>query len=268
MDNSVDLQRLLDTGRNPPSVQTVTKEVQDSERLKAILDAAYQHAVKVGIQSEMNIVRSILQDPKMERNLDGIYNFQTLMLKERVVPPVITEAKDLVQNKNGTSLKTTSAVYKIEKQAYFSTLPPNWRTYLTFPSNNYTVDVTEAPTKELMPKTSREYEAWRVKTIQGFNEGQKIANEMFEYSLNKLNRDYTGMVRFHKFVLEGKISMPTLSRADLAVSNTGSVMALDQKLLTIRTLPSFDGNMLKWKTWQAPVEYNPSQQIATINNAE
>ena len=110
MDNSVDLQRLLDTGRNPPSVQTVTKEVQDSERLKAILDAAYQHAVKVGIQSEMNIVRSILQDPKMERNLDGIYNFQTLMLKERVVPPVITEAKDLVQNKNGTSLKTTSAV--------------------------------------------------------------------------------------------------------------------------------------------------------------
>ena len=268
MDNSVDLQRLLDTGRNPPSVQTISTEVQNRERLKAILDAAYQHAVKVGIQSEMNGVRNALQDPKVERNLDGIYNFQTLMLKERVVPPVITEARDIVQNKNGTAFKTTSAVYKIEKQAYFSTLPPNWRTYLTFPSNDYDVDLTETPTKELMPRNSREYEAWKSKTIQGYNEGKKIANEMFEYSLNKLNRDYLGMVRFHQFVLEGKVSMPSLSRADLAISNTGSVMAIDQKLLTIRTLPSFDGNMLKWNTWQAPVQYNPSQQNATINNAE
>ena len=62
--------------------------------------------------------------------------------------------------------------------------------------------------------------------------------------------------------------MPSLSRADLAISNTSDVMAIDQKLLSIRTLPSFEGRMIKWTTWQAPVQYYPSQQAATINNAE
>lgn len=268
MDNSVDLQRLLESGRNPPSVQTVSNRVSDEERLKAILDNAYQHAVKVGIQSEMNGIVSTLQDAKVIRNLDSIFNFDALLLKDRVVPPVITEARDIVQNKNGTSFKTTSMVYKIEKQAYFSTTAPNWRSYLTFPLVDYRVDFSETPTKDMMPKNSREYDAWRVKTENGFKEGQKIASEMFEYSLNKLVRDYTGMIRFHEFVLANKISMPTLSRSDLAVSNTGNVMAIDQKLLTIRTLPSFEGNTLKWTTWQSPVQYNPSQQSSTINNAE
>jgi len=268
MDNSVDLQLLLETGRNPRSAQTMSVEIQNKERLNAILDMAYQYALKKGIESEMNGIRATINDPKISRNLDGIYNFSALMLQERIVPAVITEARDIVQNKNGNTLKTTSVIYKIDKQAYFSTLPPNWRTYFSFPESQYNVDFSETPTKELMPKNSREYEAWSQKTTEGFKEGQKVAREMFLYSLNKLNKDYIGMIRFHTFVLEGKISMPSLSKADLAISNTSDVMAIDQKLLSIRTLPSFEGRMIKWTTWQAPVKYYPSQQAATINNAD
>lgn len=268
MDNSVDLQRLLETGRKPSSAQTISVEIQNQERLNAIYEMAHQYAIKKGIESEMNSIRTTINDPKVSRNLDGIYNFSSLMLMDRVVPPVITEARDIVQNKNGNTLQTTSVIYKIDKQAYFSTLPPNWRSYFNFPENKYNVDFSETPTKELMPKNSREYEVWSKKTIEGFNEGQKVAREMFLYSLNKLNKDYLGMIRFHTFVLEGKISMPSLSRADLAISNTSDVMAIDQKLLSIRTLPSFEGRMIKWTTWQAPVQYYPSQQAATINNAE
>lgn len=268
MDNSVDLQRLLETGRSPASAKTISVEIQNKERLNSILDMAYQHALKKGIESEMNGIRATINDPKISRSLDGIYNFPALMLKDRIVPPVLTEARNVVQNGNGKTLKTTGVIYKIDKQAYFSTLPPNWRTYFSFPESNYNVDFSETPTKELMPKNSREYDLWSKKTIEGFSEGQKVAREMFLYSLNRLNKDYLGMIRFHTFVLEGKISMPSLSRADLAISNTSDVMAIDQKMLTIRTLPSFEGRMIKWTTWQAPVQYYPSQQASTINNAE
>lgn len=268
MDYSADLNILLDSGRNPPSVRSVGKMVEREELRKAMLESAYQHGIKAGIASGVKGINSILNDKQTQRQLDSIYNFQYLTLGDKVVPPVITEAKNIVQNKGGTTLKTTGVVYKIEKQAYFSTLPPNWRQYFSFPNDKYALDMSETPTKEMMPKGSEEYKMWKERTTEGFNEGLNIANKMFEHSLNKLNRDYIGMIRFHEFVLDGKISMPSLSRSSLAVTNTGSTMTIDQKALTIRTLPSFDGNILKWTTSIKPVEYFDGQQSVTINNAE
>ena len=236
MDNSVDLQLLLNAGDRPASVRTISKEVRDSERLKAILDSAYNYAVRKGMQSEMKAIRAILA--KNERNLDSIYFYSPLMIHERVVPPVITEARNIVENKNGGTLKTTGAIFRIEKQAYFSTTPPNWRTHLSFPESNFTVDESERPTKELMPTGSNELHQWKEATARGFRDGQAEAQSMLKYGINRLNTEYTGMIRFHEFVLAGKVSMPSISRQELAITNNGTAMSLDQKLLTIRTLPS------------------------------
>lgn len=266
MDNSVDLQLLLEAGKNPPHVKVVSKAIQEEERLKAILESAYQYALKKGVEAEMKLIRNSIN--KNERNLDAIYNFNVLIINDRVIPPVITEARDLVQNKSYDSLNTTAAIYKIEKQASFSTRAPNWRQYLTFPESNYKVDLAETPTKSIMPKGSREKALWDEQTVKGFREGQQQAQNLFKHALNRLNTDYTGMVRFHTFVIEGKVSMPSITRKDLAITNSNSVMTLDQKLLQIRTLPSFDSQMLKWNTWLEPVQYNPSKQIATINSAD
>jgi defect-in-organelle-trafficking protein DotC len=262
MDNSVDLRLLLDAGNRPASVQRISKEIQDKERLQAILDSAYNYAARKGMQSEMKVIRAILA--KNERNLDAIYFYSPLMIHERVVPPVITEAKNIVENKNGGTLKTTGALYRIEKQAYFSTIPPNWRNYLSFPESNFIVDESERPTRELMPKGSNELKLWKEATEKGFRDGQAEAQSMLNYGLNRLNKEYLGMIRFHEFVLAGKVSMPSISRQELAITNNGSVMSLDQKLLMIRTLPSFDGNMMNWNTWLAPVNYDPSKQASNF----
>lgn len=78
MDNSVDLQLLLDTGSNPPSVTTVTKTIEEQERLKVILSSAYEYAVRKGMQSQMRKINTMIS--KNERNLDAIYNFSPLMI--------------------------------------------------------------------------------------------------------------------------------------------------------------------------------------------
>ena len=270
MDNSYsDLQKLLDAGRNPPSSVEVGKIIENSERLKTILEMAYQTALKKGIESEMRGFSNALRTPDVQRNLDAIYNFSPLILQDRVVPPVITEAKNIPQNKNGVALKTTGTIYSIEKQAYFSTLPPNWRTYLNIPDSKYATDYSDIVSKEFMPKNSSEYALWRDKTISGFTEGQKVAQQMFTSNLNRLNRDYIGMIRFHEFVIDGKITMPSLSRSDIAISNTGKSLLIDQKLLTIKNLPSFEGNMLKWSTWQSPLNTsNNGKQEDSLNDLE
>lgn len=266
MDNSVDLQLLLDAGRNPPHIQAVSKAIEKEERLNALKEAAYQYAVKKGIESEMKLVRNAIS--KNERNLDAIFNFNPLMVHDRIVPPVITEARNLVQNKTFDTLNTTSVIYKIEKQAKFSTRAPHWKGYLSFPEANYKIDVGDTLTKESMPKGSKERAIWNEQVTKGFRDGQVQAQNIFKHALAQLVTDYTGMVRFQKFVIEGKVSMPSISRKDLAITNTNNVMALDQKMLQIRTLPSFDGRMLNWNTWIEPVYYNPGKQVATINSAD
>lgn len=266
MDNSVDLQLLLEANNKAPSVKVVAKTIQDQERLKTIMDQIYQYALRKGMESEMKTIRTVIA--KNERNLDAIYNFSPLVIHDRVIPPIITEARNITQNDNGSTLKTTGFIYKIEKQASFSTLPPNWRTYLNFPKSEYEVDLAEAPTKDLLPKGVKEKELYQKQTIKGFRDGQAQAQSIFKYSLNRLNRDYIGMSRFHEFVIAGKVSMPSIARKELALVNNKEAMALDQKLLTIRTLPSFDGNMLNWNTWLVPVQYDSSKQSATINDAD
>lgn len=266
MDNSVDLQLLLEANNKAPSVSVVAKSIQEQERLKTILDQIYQYAARKGMESEMKTIRTVVA--KNERNLDAIYNFSPLMIHDRVIPPIITEAKNITQNEKGSSLKTTGVVYKIEKQAAFSTLPPNWRDYLVFPKSEYAVDLAEAPTKDLLPKGAKERELYEKQTIKGFRDGQAQAQSIFKYSMNRLNRDYVGMARFHEFVIAGKVSMPSIARKELAMINSKEAMVLDQKLLSIRTLPSFDGNMLNWNTWLVPVQYDLSRQSATINDAD
>lgn len=247
--NYADLEKLLDAGKAPPSTVQIGKQIADQERLKALLESAYQYALKKGVESEMNGFNNTLRDELVQRNLDAIYNFTPLMLNDRVVPPVITEVRDVIQN-NNSSIKTTGVIYKIEKQAYFSTLAPNWRTYLNIPKNQYTIDYPDALSKEFMPKNNSEYAAWKAATTSGFKEGLKVAQQLFTNNLNRLNRDYIGMIRFHEFVMQGKITMPSLSRTDIAISNTGQSLSIDQKYLVIKNLPSFEGNMLKWSTWQ------------------
>lgn len=265
MDSSVDLQLLLETGNHPPSITIVAKAAQEQERVKALLNEAYSRGIRVGLNSELKVIRMLIE--KNQRNLDATYDFSPLMIKEKVVPPVIIESRNLTQNKNGKILKTTDMIYSIKSQAYFSNTAPNWRSYLNFPVADYALDLTDHVTKATMPKGQEQTKIWRQKTTEGFVEGQRQANLMFEHQMNRLNTDYIGMLKFHQFVLDGRISMPSISSRDLSVTSTGNTISLNQRLLTIKTLPSFDGNVLKWKAWLEPIQIDFSKQNMTINEA-
>nr|WP_240533992.1 type IV secretory system conjugative DNA transfer family protein [Aeromonas veronii] len=58
-----------------------------------------------------------------------------------------------------------------------------------------------------------------------------------------MNRDYTGMLRFHSFVMQGKLTMPAIASESIAVTHNGQTMAVDETLLRITTLPEFNGKM-------------------------
>lgn len=252
---------LLDQASSPTSQDSYEKQVEDTARLQAILQYAKDTAVKKGLKQRLLEIR---QDVKRsERDLDTVYNFSPLMINGRVVPPVIIAAKDLYNQPNSGTVQTSSAYFKILQQAHFSSTPPNWRGYLTFPISQDEVLSNSFFPREMLPRNAAEKKQWQQTLIKGWQQGREQADQMLEYALNKLNRDYIGMLRFHTFVLERKISLPSISSTSLALSASKDEMILDQNMLTIRQLPAFNADLLRWRTWISPVTKNPSGEVVT-----
>ena len=212
-------------------------------KIEALKEAALGIGVKAGLRKQLTHIHGIVESKS--RELDTIYDFGNLMIKDRVVPAVITEARDLYNQDGAYALRLSGAYYKIEQQPRFASVPPNWREYLYFG----TASAGDEPFfGNLRPKNDAEREIWREYIAKGWKQGVDQANVMLQYGLDRLNRDLRGMIRFHTFVLQNKITMPAIASQAWAYSaQNAEAIAVDETLLRITTLPEFNSAVDKWK---------------------
>lgn len=227
--------------KGDPAEALQARNAAQRARTQALTDNALSLGLKAGLSHQLrNIERAV---GKMDRDLDLIYDFTPMMIHQRVVPAVITEARDLYNQDGDRALRLSGAFYTIKQQARFSSVAPNWREYLSFPKTS--VDRSSLRMM-LKPVTEDERETWRSSVQSGWEQGVEQANLMLVQAMDRLNRDFTGMGRFHRFVIEGKMSMPAIAREDFAVTQQGGTMAVDETLLRITTLPEFNAKMGNW----------------------
>lgn len=231
-----------------------------SARTQAIFDVALSLGVKAGLAHQLNNINNSIK--KHERDLDTVYDFSHLMIQDRVVPPVISEARDLYNQDGDFSLRLSGAFYKIVAQAKFSSVAPSWRDYLNFPDSGFNASFLNTA---LMPKNSEEKRIWSMAVDDGWKQGVEQANLILKQNMDRMNRDLSGMILFHKFVLEGKITMPVIASADLPVNLDVNVMSVDETLLRITSLPEFNS---KISTWKSTVSSQPfkNKNAATIRS--
>lgn len=261
-------------GSPPPNAdQIVTQYVRTASqmglpniaqqaRMQAIIDSGKSIGVQSGINYQLYFFNKELE--KRARDLDTIYDFGKLMIKGRVVPPVISEVRDIYTQDTDTSLKISGIAYKIESQARFSSVPPNWRSYFNFGKGN-TNFVSHAAGLSLK---GNETEIYKKSIKDGFNEGIEQANNIIGHSFDRLNRDYVGMLRFDTFVRQGRISMPVIADANIPITQTGDTLILDEKLLRITVLPSFNSNLNQWKAWVTPSKLYLKMDSVQLLNKE
>ena len=247
--NNASLQELLNPS-NQSSLEVHVSNVEQQARYEAMLELVKQKGIKLGINTYLSNSREVIKS--QERNLDTIFNFKPYMIKDVVVPPVIIESKDVTETPNAMSYKTTKQTYKILKQARFPTLDSN-------------VDYVTFIPKEMLPANEQERKIWKETAAKSYEMGLVEGRNIVEDAVDRLKRDYLGMVTFHKFVLEGKLSMPAISSQSLAVTSTQDTIALDMKLLQIQQLPQFNSNIETWKPILQPEQIAPSYQIPKIN---
>lgn len=229
-------------------------------KMKAMYDYAKAVAIRAAMTSRINSIQSVVETHG--RELDAIYNFEPLMIQKRVVPPVITEARDLYNQSSSLQIRLSKALFNIERQAYFSSTAPNWREYLKFNSEGSAYGKFGYVGGDMQPKTKMESEIWADATQKGWELGSRQANVILEQAMAKLNRDYTGMIRFHTMVLEGKLTMPSVSNYNLYDSNNGSRLIVGEELLEIDVLPTFK-SVTKYGAGGIPYAVN---QLNVIGN--
>jgi defect-in-organelle-trafficking protein DotC len=217
------------------------KNVALAAREQAIVDEALALGVKAGLAWRLSDIERVVN--ARARDLDTYYNFGPLMVESRVVPPVIAQARDLYNQDGDYALRLSGEYNKIVSQAKFSSTAPNWRSYLTFVKP--VIDMS-ATANMLRPKTDDEIRLFQHEVAQGWKQGEEQATRMFEYALDRLNRDYVGMIRYHEFVLQKRITQPVVATSTSAVTQEGSTLVEDETLLRLMNLPGFNANSVHW----------------------
>lgn len=229
-------------------------------RLRSIKDVALSVGIKAGMHSQIVNVENAIS--VYSRQLDTIYNFAPLMVQDRVVPPVISEARDLFNQKDDYSLRLSGAHYRIESQARFSSTSPVWRQYLSFSKP----DLRALDRSLIQLRTDQDREIWRLGVIDGWRQGVDQANLILESAMDRMNRDYLGMLRFHTFVMQGKISMPAIASEQIAVSKDGATMTVDETLLRITTLSDFNMRSSDWRaSIRTTSDPSPTQLVPIVD---
>src|SRR3546814_531101 len=137
-------------------------------------------------------------------DLTRIYDFERLLITGpggvTALPPVISEATETWESfEAGKALRVADTVYEIVAQSRFTPVAPLWHAYLV---RQY--ESPEPPLGPLLPKTEAERSSWAKWVADGWKMGVKQARDIFQSDLNRLERDYTGRIRYKVILEQGK----------------------------------------------------------------
>ena len=241
-----------------PTQGDTLPNTEDKLRGPAMRDAALSYGAQGGLAATSVEINKRLKAQAPE--LSKTYDFTRLIIKgpdgAMVLPPVISEAKDTWEAQDGgKSLRVADKFYEIIAQSRFTPNAPLWHTYLIRHFN-----LPSAPPDALLPKNDDERKFWAKYVRLGWTMGAKQARDIFQADLRRLERDFTGMVRYKQLEDEGKVSAPVIADANLGVTGNGSAMRVNDRSVQITQDPHLNTDTTKW---DAPVSTVSPAEAAT-----
>lgn len=209
-------------------------------RYTALKETALSLGARAGLSWRSHQVDEILDSDSAI--LDDAYSFYGLMLPDNILPPVLQEARNILNLADPDTIRLASQIFKIKSQARFVTAPPTWRDYLwmTYPE-------PERPDNSLLPKNPAEQYVWNRYVAEGWDSGLRQGNEIFTANLARLNSDYKGMILYRQLYEQNMVSAPFVAQANLGITGNGSQMSINDQVLRITALPQLN---LAGNTWK------------------
>lgn len=183
-------------------------------------------------------------------DLDKLYDFKKIIIDNGVLPPVLTEGLGNYAQESTDQVRIADKIYKIEEQAKFVSVYPTWRNYLRFTFPSY-----EMPEAAYLPKNEAEKAVWDNAVKEGWDRGVKQANEIYETSYAKLDRDYKGMIKYKILLAEGLVTPTVVGKQNLGVTGGGKEMSINDQIFRIMDHSALNPNKSDWKV-EYPVSNN------------
>ena len=172
-----------------------------------------------------------------QRYLDGVerlgqrfatvFDFRRLLLADKVVPPVVVAVGSATAIASDTLATSFRKQYRIIAPARMVAEPPSHYDYLLS-----TMDVVQPPAR-LLPKTAQEKQQWKEALHEGWVEGLAHAKTVFDANMERLLRDYRGIVRFRLLEKEGLIASPSIAKGGLDSEVSDTVLTVDPSVVRI-----------------------------------
>lgn len=238
-----DLNALMNEQRS--SEQTEQARFAQKIRMDALREAALSYGARGGLARRTWEIRQRLDTNAT--NLDMTYNFRALLMAAPsgllIEPPIVTESQqNVIVSPDGQEAAVTDMMLKIGREARIVTAAREWRTYLERDWGK-----VEPPPNVLLPKNDEERLAWAKWVAQGWEAGYKQGDEVFQADIDRMVRDYTGMVRYRWLLAQNMISAPFALQEDRGVTGGGDQMRIGDRALSITGQSQLQARPENWQ---------------------
>lgn len=216
-------------------------------RHQALRDSALSTGALAGLAWRSNQINNVVA--QHEKLLDRIFNFNAMLLEHNILPPVLIEGRQPLDQDSDNVLRLADRHYYIQTQAKFVTMAPTWRDYLKLPYTDPGI-----PDQSMLPKNGPERKVWDKYVNEGWQAGICQADTIFNESIGRLKRDYEGMIRYKTLLAQNIVSKPFVAEVNLGVTGNANEMAINDRILSITALPELINNSNDWETLITPLK--------------
>ncbi len=180
--------------------------------------------------------------------LDRIYNFAPLAIAGSVLPPVI-ESGAQARVIHADALRTETKAYRMVIPARYVSVMPTWHEFLMFHYRQ--PKLSEIP-PAMLPHNAQQRAWWRDAAAIGWSAGEIQADAEYHNGLARLTRDLTGMIRYRRLMIEGKVQPPMIEQANLGIERDEAVLGRPARMqvgVTLHriTLPAGFASPKDWR---------------------
>lgn len=159
-----------------------------------------------------------------------------------VIPPVVSRSFNaFITDAAGREASVADEYLTIVRPGRLGPVVPTWRDYLVFGAT-----APETPPNALLPEGRVEEDRFREWFNEGWAEGVRLADMEFQSRIDRLNRDFTGMLQYRRLVAQGMMDRMVLADADFGVTVDGAEMRIGSRSVQIVSDAQFQGNPQRW----------------------
>ena len=216
-----DLEALLSAGPG----EAAASDFGGEARQRAMRHAALSYGARAGLARRSWEIAALLEG--QGEHLDRIYGFRDLLLSREgftVLPPVVAETRGAFRlGRDRSRAATAERVVRIVAPGRLVSAAPGWRDYLmrSWPP-------AAAPAAVLFPRGAEEDDRWRGWLEEGWARGVALAEDIFQADLDRLGRDFEGVVLWRRLHLAGMATAPAVSVVRRGVSGGGDLLRIGE----------------------------------------